>query len=103
MYGPIKIAGESIYAHELCAKWTPEIYQDDNNKFLNMKSAIKRCDAQKCYFCTERGGGLGCYIESCERSYHYLCAETDNCLIVTKDWCVYCSEHKGLAPQDARD
>ena len=99
LYGPIRINKNDIYVHELCAKWTPEIYQDDNNKFVGLKEAILRCDACRCTHCDTRGGGLGCIIESCKNSYHYLCAETINC--IKWDWTIYCPDHLKDAPKEA--
>ena len=75
VYGPIKIkqAGVSgnAFVHELCALWTPEIFLDEKNKFRNLGKGIKRCGKIKCSICREKGGGLGCFIKDCHKSYHY--------------------------------
>ena len=104
VYGPIRLhlAGGSgqAFVHELCALWTPEIFLDDKNKFKNLGKGIRRCNKIKCSFCKEKGGGLGCFIKDCHKSYHYLCAKESNCLFVNSKFIIYCEEHRPLAPED---
>lgn len=50
--------------------------------------------------CKERGGGLGCFISSCSKSFHYLCAKESKCLFVNSRFIIYCDEHRDLAPSD---
>ena len=97
VYGPIRIKGNQIYVHELCALWTPEIFLDDNNKFKNLGKAIKRCRKLKCTLCKEKGGGLGCFIKNCDKTYHYLCAKVSNCLFVNSKFIIYCEDHRNEA------
>lgn len=76
MYGPVKVKKERVYFHEMCALWTPELYlEDSTNKVKGLKEALSRCGKIKCTYCGEPGGGLGCMIESCDRSFHYLCSD----------------------------
>ena len=99
MYGPIKVKGQNVFVHELCALWTPEIYLDERNKFKNMTVGIKRCNKLTCNLCKERGGGLGCFIKDCYRTYHYLCAKLSNCLFVNSKFIIYCEQHRIEAPK----
>ena len=96
IYGPIKIKknGLSVWVHELCAIWTPEVFLNDRNKFKNMKDAVKRCNILTCGFCKEKGGGLGCFVKGCQNTYHYLCARNAGCLLVRSRLIMYCEEHR---------
>jgi hypothetical protein len=100
IYGPIKVSHESAYVHELCALWTPEIFLDDKNKFKNLSKGIRRCNKIKCTLCKEKGGGLGCFVKDCLRSYHYICAKDSNCLFVNSRFIIYCEEHRSQAPPE---
>ena len=40
------------------------------------------------------GGGLGCFIENCKETYHYLCAKKSDCLFIQDEFICYCSIHK---------
>ena len=91
---------ESAYVHELCALWTPEIFLDDKNKFKNLSKGIRRCNKIKCTLCKEKGGGLGCFVKDCFRSYHYMCAKDSNCLFVNSRFIIYCEEHRSQAPPE---
>jgi len=104
LYGPIKVKKHSsIFLHELCAIWTPEIYLDDNNKLKGLFQAIDRCSETKCSFCGLRGAGLGCFIEKCPHTYHYLCAKIVESLFVNSKFRIYCPDHKETAPQEDKD
>lgn len=98
MYGPIKLKQAGVtgnaYVHELCALWTPEIFLDEKNKFRNLGKGIKRCNKMKCSLCREKGGGLGCFVKDCSKSYHYLCAKETNCLFVNSKFIIYCEDHR---------
>ena len=99
VYGPIRFKqDEAAYVHELCALWTPEIFLDGRNKFKNLRKAVKRCNKLVCSFCKDRGGGLGCFIKNCDKTYHYLCAKLSNCLFVNTKFIIYCENHRSEAP-----
>jgi [histone H3]-lysine4 N-trimethyltransferase MLL3 len=84
--GPIEVSFKKkkskVYCHEMCALWTPEIYLSEQNRFKGLKEAIKRTKVQRCSYCDEVGGGLGCFIENCKETYHYLCAKKAECLFI---------------------
>ena len=99
----------------MCALWTPEIYLDDNSKALvfvfmpcidklkNLTKAIKRCNKMKCSLCKEKGGGLGCFVKNCDKSYHFLCAKLSDCLFVNSKFIIFCYEHKSEAPSEYKE
>ena len=99
VYGPIKVSKESVFVHELCAIWTPEVYLDDRNKLKNMKVAVKRSRQLKCAFCSEKGAGLGCFKDDCKNTYHYLCALTAESVLVRSKFIAYCPDHVSEAPE----
>ena len=106
VYGPIKISkksGKTVWVHELCAIWTPEVYLDVRNKFQNMKKAIKRCSPINCSFCAEKGAGLGCFVQDCPSSYHYLCAKEAGCLLISGRFIQFCPDHMQEVPEEYRD
>jgi len=97
------IKGEKAFVHELCAIWTPEVYLDARNRFQNMKQAIKRSNKLVCSYCKERGAGLGCFNGSCGRTYHYLCAKQDTCLLVSSKFIAYCKDCRLKAPEEEQN
>ena len=54
----------------------------------------------RCSLCKEKGGGLGCFVKTCDKSYHYLCAKNSNCLFVNSKFIIYCDDHRGEAPEE---
>jgi hypothetical protein len=94
VYGPIKVKGIKVYMHEQCALWTPEVYLNDDNKFVDLKKALKRCKNLRCSFCADKGAGLGCLNKECKETYHYLCAKESKCLFVQSKFCIYCPAHR---------
>ena len=89
-----------VYAHELCAIWTPEVYLDARNKFKDIKKAVKRCNKLKCSFCREKGAGLGCFVKGCQMTYHYLCAKESGSILVNKKFIAFCPDHRSEVPEE---
>ena len=99
VYGPLKVGKKEVFMHELCAIWTPEIYQDEvTNRLKGMKEATRRCRKLTCTFCGEIGAGLGCFNNSCRATYHFLCAKTANCILVNSRFIAFCPDHAHEAP-----
>jgi hypothetical protein len=94
------LKGVEVFVHELCALWTPEIYLDERNKFKNLTKGIMRCKKLSCALCKDKGGGLGCVIKDCNKSYHYLCAKVAGSLFVNSKFIIYCADHRDIAPKD---
>ena len=96
---------KTLYMHEYCAIWVPEIYLDEDNKLVNLSDGLQRASKQFCAsnLCNEKGAAIGCQIEECKRSYHYDCAEQSGCLMIRKSFQIYCEEHRELAPPELLD
>ena len=97
LYGPIKLkkpkSSQLTFVHELCALWTPEVWLNDQCKFKDLQLAIDRASRHKCSICSDKGAGLGCQVEECKNTYHYLCAKSSGCLLITEHWQMYCPDH----------
>jgi hypothetical protein len=103
IYGPIKNQGKNYFVHELCALWAPAVFLNDKNKFRNLFDEIKRSRKTRCSLCKERGGVLGCRIETCKNTYHYNCAKDENCLFAIDKYIIYCPQHRDEAPEEYKD
>lgn len=65
----------------------PRIYFK-NGIIKNLESEIIRANKLKCSSCGQKGAGLGCYMKTCQRTYHVPCAydipgcrwDVSNCL-----------------------
>lgn len=65
---------ESFYVHCECATWCPEVYWTaDGKSLVNVHKAVGRARQLRCTICGQTGAALGCYVESCPRSYHLTC------------------------------
>ena len=80
--------------HSKCALWTPCIALDHRNKLRNFDKAIQEYDvlSQKCVICGKGGASIGCFDESCPRTYHYLCAREDDAQFLP-NYDFYCKDH----------
>ncbi|XP_023743762.1 BRCA1-associated RING domain protein 1 isoform X1 [Lactuca sativa] len=61
------------HVHRNCIQWAPRIYFKDGI-IQNLESEVTRANKLKCSSCGKKGAGLGCYMETCQRSYHVPCA-----------------------------
>ena len=58
----VKMHKKTLYMHEYCAIWVPEIYLDEDNKLINLSDGLKRAIKQFCASnsCNEKGAAIGC-------------------------------------------
>ncbi|XP_057503698.1 protein BREAST CANCER SUSCEPTIBILITY 1 homolog [Actinidia eriantha] len=63
-----------IHAHRNCTEWAPNIYFEDENA-INLEAELARSRRIKCCCCDVRGAALGCYENSCRKSFHVPCAK----------------------------
>ncbi|KAK9058368.1 hypothetical protein SSX86_023209 [Deinandra increscens subsp. villosa] len=64
---------DAIHVHLKCITWAPRIYYK-NGLIKNLESEITRANKLKCSSCGKKGAGLGCYMRSCQNTYHVPCA-----------------------------
>lgn len=57
----------------------PQAYYEGDNVH-NLKAEVARGSKLKCSKCGLKGAALGCYLKSCQKSYHVPCAlEIEEC------------------------
>jgi hypothetical protein len=63
--------------HEACAAWIFGVSTDpddlmppDDERLLQMYREYQR---HICGFCGDRGASVGCYVRSCQKTYHFPC------------------------------
>ncbi|KAL6508887.1 hypothetical protein OROHE_021446 [Orobanche hederae] len=67
------VANFSKITSDVYNRRAPKIYFKDGI-IQNLESELVRANKLKCSSCGKKGAGLGCYSESCHRSYHVPCA-----------------------------
>uniref|UniRef100_A0A7S1EQ47 PHD-type domain-containing protein n=1 Tax=Timspurckia oligopyrenoides TaxID=708627 RepID=A0A7S1EQ47_9RHOD len=89
-----------LYVHLECALWAPEVYALESTDVLNgpalvnVATAYRRGRRLKCVLCHERGATLGCFVDSCTRTFHRKCVlNGSKCVTIPQDFKVYCSVH----------
>ncbi|KAI3722343.1 hypothetical protein L2E82_33379 [Cichorium intybus] len=61
------------HVHEKCIQWAPRIFFK-NEIIHNLESEVARASKLKCASCGKKGAVLGCYMKSCQKTYHVPCA-----------------------------
>ncbi|CAG8500157.1 10011_t:CDS:10, partial [Diversispora eburnea] len=64
-----------FWAHQACAKYSPEVFVTKSNEWYNVTLAWKRGRGMKCGKCRERGATIGCFEPKCAKSYHLPCTD----------------------------
>ncbi|CAG8718088.1 6471_t:CDS:10, partial [Cetraspora pellucida] len=64
-----------FWAHEACAKYSPEVFVSKSNDWYNVTLAWKRGRSMKCGKCKERGATIGCFEPKCTKSFHLPCTD----------------------------
>ncbi|KAJ2086408.1 hypothetical protein GGI16_006611, partial [Coemansia sp. S142-1] len=65
--------GRPFWAHDACARYSPEVLVSDSGAWYNVAAALRRARTIKCAACRKRGASVGCFHERCQRSYHVAC------------------------------
>ncbi|GAA0143405.1 hypothetical protein LIER_04098 [Lithospermum erythrorhizon] len=63
-----------LIGHRKCVYWSPKVFFNDGNCIQNLESEVTRAAKLKCQSCGKKGAGLGCFLESCRKTYHVPCA-----------------------------
>ncbi|GAQ84920.1 Putative histone H3 (Lys9) methyltransferase [Klebsormidium nitens] len=87
-----KYSGAKAVVHQLCAFWTPSVYQPgDGEAFVGLTKAVihstgspnsggKKRSPVRCTYCNQVGATSRCRVESsCHSVYHYTCALAAGC------------------------
>ncbi|XP_026384233.1 MATH domain and coiled-coil domain-containing protein At3g58340-like [Papaver somniferum] len=68
-----------VHVHQKCVKGAPRVYYV-GNKVTNLELELARVSKIKCCCCGLKGAALGCFIRSCNNTYHVPCAfDTSGC------------------------
>ncbi|KAJ2490423.1 hypothetical protein IWW37_003164 [Coemansia sp. RSA 2050] len=67
--------GRQFWAHDSCARYSPEVLVTDSGTWYNVAAALRRARTIKCAVCRKRGASIGCFHERCQRSYHVACTK----------------------------
>ncbi|KAB2089814.1 hypothetical protein ES319_A03G086400v1 [Gossypium barbadense] len=73
----VDLKSRSPYFYEFGCKiapLAPQVYFFGDN-VMNLKPELVMGVKLKCSRCGLKGAALGCYVKSCHRSYHFLCAK----------------------------
>src|SRR5438105_2350890 len=66
---------EDVWMHRECAVWSPNVYVDAKGDWRNVMEELWRSRPLNCAECRKGGASIGCFVESCNRSYHIRCAK----------------------------
>ncbi|KAK9071734.1 hypothetical protein SSX86_008163 [Deinandra increscens subsp. villosa] len=81
------------YVHEKCTEWAPQIYFQ-KGIIKNLESEVARASKLKCSSCGIKGAVLGCYLKSCQKTYHVPCAyDIPDCRWDCNDFLLLCPNH----------
>lgn len=91
-----------IHVHKLCVDWAPQAYYQGDDVH-NLKAEVARGSKLKCSKCGLKGAALGCYLKSCQKSYHVPCAlEIDECRWDMDNFLLLCPSHTSARFPDER-
>jgi histone-lysine N-methyltransferase SETD1 len=93
---PIEAGRHVMWAHVNCAQWSSEAHFGagalDANVVKNMPKAVTRGRMMICNLCGMKGATVGCSVQHCKKTFHFLCARQSQCTFFT-DRKVFCSSH----------
>ncbi|KAF9921811.1 hypothetical protein FBU30_008125 [Linnemannia zychae] len=100
-YGDTK--KRSFWAHDACARHSPEVIQAKDGSWYNVTMAMRRGRSVKCTVCREKGATIGCFDPKCGRSFHVPC--TNKPMSHFEDGVIFwCPQHeRALMQKDAYD
>ncbi|GKA78274.1 BRCA1-associated RING domain protein 1, partial [Tanacetum coccineum] len=92
--GDVAKFSKVTYVHEKCIAWCPQIYFKDGI-VQNLETEIERANKLKCSSCGKKGAALGCYMNSCKRTYHVPCAyDIPDCRWECDEFLLLCPKHE---------
>ncbi|KAL1919119.1 uncharacterized protein VTP21DRAFT_2501 [Calcarisporiella thermophila] len=90
-----QIQKKSFWAHDACARYSPEVLVSKEGEWYNVSVALRRGRAMKCAACRDKGATIGCFEPKCNKSYHIACTEKP--LWFFEDGVIfYCPQHEAL-------
>ncbi|KAG6407162.1 hypothetical protein SASPL_130146 [Salvia splendens] len=84
----------AIHVHKNCAEWAPNVYFEDDT-VVNLENELSRSRRIRCCCCGIKGAALGCYDNTCRKSFHVPCARlTPECRWDSENFVMLCPVHK---------
>jgi hypothetical protein len=101
-----------VYVHEQCANFAPEVFVDEQERYCNVLSAIKRGRRTACGGggrsagsagsgggsesggCGRAGATIGCVVGQCKKSFHLGCAFDSGWRFAAGDSTFICPTHR---------
>ncbi|KAI8090612.1 hypothetical protein BDF21DRAFT_460039 [Thamnidium elegans] len=65
----------SFWAHDACARYSPEVFCTPEGKWYNVTLALRRGRGMRCHGCKEKGATIGCFESKCNKSFHLPCSQ----------------------------
>ncbi|KAI7896252.1 uncharacterized protein EV154DRAFT_411870 [Mucor mucedo] len=65
----------SFWAHDSCARYSPEVFCTPEGKWYNVTLALRRGRGMRCHGCKEKGATIGCFESKCNKSFHLPCSQ----------------------------
>ncbi|KAI3903583.1 hypothetical protein MKW98_032237 [Papaver atlanticum] len=82
-----------IHSHSNCTEWAPNVYFEKDTA-VNLGTEVARSKRIKCSCCGIKGASLGCYENSCRKSFHVPCAKmVPQCRWDTENFVLLCPIH----------
>mmetsp|Transcript_35943 Transcript_35943/g.143671 ORF Transcript_35943/g.143671 Transcript_35943/m.143671 type:complete len:780 (-) Transcript_35943:766-3105(-) len=94
---PKRDGSMSLFVHLECLLWAPEVYTDGHGNFRMVYEVYNRGRKLVCATCGVKGATIGCYVESCRKSYHFACLKKGSCRLVEEHFVCFCPKHRGRA------
>ncbi|KAF6170667.1 hypothetical protein GIB67_015619 [Kingdonia uniflora] len=85
----------SVWVHQHCAVWSPEVYFAGLGCLKNVRAALCRGRALKCSRCGRPGATTGCRVDRCPKNYHLVpCARAEGCIFDHRKFLIACKDHR---------
>ncbi|KAM7521740.1 hypothetical protein LguiA_011642 [Lonicera macranthoides] len=93
--GDVGTFSNIIHVHSKCIDWTPQVYYE-GERIKNLESELARAAKLRCSYCGKRGAALGCFVQSCRKSYHVPCALVVDCRWDGEEFLMLCPTHNSI-------
>ncbi|KAJ7972614.1 Protein BREAST CANCER SUSCEPTIBILITY 1-like protein [Quillaja saponaria] len=94
--GDAAVQPNVIHVHKVCIDWAPQVYFVPD-VVKNLKAEVARGAKLKCSRCGLKGAALGCYVNSCRRTYHVPCAmKISDCRWDCDNFRMLCPAHSSV-------
>jgi SAM-dependent methyltransferase len=86
---------QRYWAHDACARFSPEVYVSPEGDWYNVSRALSRGKNIQCVVCKLPGATIGCFHTSCPRSYHAKCTGKSVSFLAGGMLC-FCPRHEAI-------